>query len=69
MPTEQNVNQMTAEERLSEVADILAAGLLRLRFRTRVAGESFLGDSAIPLEAGRARRPHVADVQQKGDAT
>jgi hypothetical protein len=65
MPTTQDVNQMTAEERLSEVADILATGLLRLRYRTRVAGGSFLGDSTIPLEAGREDSPHVAHLVGK----
>ena len=60
---------LSADDRLSEVADILATGLLRLRFRTRVAGGSFLANSTIELEGGRPRCPHVADVQQKGDAT
>jgi len=66
MPTPPNVNQMPADQRLSEVADILATGLLRLRFRTRVVGEDFLRN---PLEGGRPRRPHVADLKRKGDAT
>lgn len=60
---------MTGDERLSEVSGILATGLLRLRFRTRVAGGSFLGESTFGLEVGRPGCPHVADLQQKGDAT
>ena len=63
MPNQANVNQMTAEDRLSEVADILARGLLRLRFRTRVATESFLGN---PLEVERDNSPHVAHTRKIG---
>lgn len=65
MLTEHDVNRMTADERLSEVADILATGLLRLRFRTRVAGESFLGESTFGLEDERRDCPHVAHVVGK----
>ncbi len=62
MPSEQNMNQTPAEERLSEVAEILAAGLLRLRFRTRVGGGDFLRN---PLELGRRNSPHVAELVGK----
>jgi hypothetical protein len=66
MPTEQNMNQTPAEERLSEVAEILATGLLRLRFRTRVAGEDFLRNN---LESGRNNSPHMVTSLKKGETT
>jgi hypothetical protein len=66
MPSEQNMNQTSAEERLSEVAEILATGLLRLRFRTRVAGKDFLRNN---LEAGRNNSPHMVTSLKKGETT
>ena len=60
---------LSADERLSEVADILAAGLLRLRFRTRVASEDFLRKPSFGLEMGRARRPHVPHARKKKGVT
>ena len=66
MPSEQNMNQTSAEERLSEVAEILATGLLRLRFRTRVAGEDFLRNN---LESGRNNSPHMVTSLKKGETT
>jgi hypothetical protein len=60
-----NVGLMSADERLAEVADILATGLLRLRFRTRVTGDKFLGNSTFGLEVGRRVSPHVDNVLGK----
>lgn len=56
---------MTSDERLDELSDILATGLLRLRFRTRVAEGSFLGNSTLGLEVGREVSPHVAHLVGK----
>ena len=60
---------LTADQRLSEVAAILATGLLRLRFRTRVAGEEFLGKPPFCLEVGQPRRPHVPHARKKKGVT
>jgi hypothetical protein len=66
MPTEPNMNQTPAEERLSEVAEILATGLLRLRFRTRVAGGNSVRNN---LESGRNNSPHMVTSLKKGETT
>ena len=69
MPTEQNMNQTPAEERLSEVAEILATGLLRLRFRTRVAGGNSVRNPTINLESWRNNSPHMVTSHKKGETT
>jgi hypothetical protein len=52
-------DRMTADERLDEVAGILAAGLLRMR---RQVGEKrrFAGRNC--LEVSRRKRPHGAEL-------
>ena len=52
-------NLMTASERLTEIGEILAAGLLRLRAREREAGDHgdvSLDFPAIPSVHARKRR-------------
>src|SRR5205085_7101410 len=55
-----NANQMSASERLDEIGDLLAAGLIRLRARQSSTlsapdGDSFLDFS--PPKSGRGRKP------------
>ena len=52
-------DRMSADERLDEVAGILATGLLRMR---RQGGEKRRFSGRNCLEAGRRRRPHGAEL-------
>jgi hypothetical protein len=59
-PNALDPNLMTAAERLTEVGEILAAGLLRLRAREREAGnrrELSLDFPATRRVHGRKRKP------------
>jgi hypothetical protein len=52
---------MTAAERLAEIGEILAAGLLRLRAREQeIAGRA--------LQPAKARRPHNRSRRKRGVA-
>ena len=44
-----NPNQLTAAERLDEIADFLAAGLMRLRVRQSSALSPDCGESSLDL--------------------
>jgi hypothetical protein len=55
-------NRMTAAERLAEIGEILAAGLLRLRAREQ---ETTAGR---PPEPTKARRPHNRSRRKRGAA-
>ena len=52
--------QLTAVERISEVAEILARGLIRLRARKSSPLSADRGDSFLDFPA--AQRGHVADT-------
>ena len=59
-PNPLSPDRMTAAERLAEIAEILVAGLIRLRARQSSslfspAGDSFLDFS--PAKSGRGRKP------------
>jgi hypothetical protein len=59
-------NQMTAEERLSEIAEILGQGVIRLRVRQSSALSAQLGESSVDFTAHQSshaetlRRRHRA---------
>ena len=55
-------NRMTAAERLAEIGEILAAGLLRLRARERETA------AGRPPEPTKARRPHNPSRRKRGAA-
>ena len=47
-------DRMTSEERLREVGEILAAGLLRLRARQREAQAAETGELSLDFTAGQS---------------
>ena len=55
-------NLMTAAERLAEVGEILAAGLLRLRAREQEIS------AGRPPQPAKARRPHDRSRRKRGAA-
>ena len=55
-------NLMTAAERLAEIGEILAAGLLRLRARERETA------AGRPPRPAKARRPHDRSLRKRGAA-
>ncbi|MBF0626569.1 MAG: hypothetical protein HQL82_17415 [Magnetococcales bacterium] len=61
MPPARNIDQLTAEERLDEVAAILAAGVRRLAEKRK--------KEKIPLDKSPATRPYVRKTNRKGEGT
>ncbi|NQU45353.1 hypothetical protein HQ520_18895 [bacterium] len=57
--------RMTADERLDEVADILAAGFLRLRKHESANNSSDFGD--FPLDFPAPQSAHGSDPRQGGE--
>ena len=55
-PNALDPNLMTPAERLREVGEILAAGLLRLRARTQIGGPSPAKVENAAAAAGRGRK-------------
>jgi hypothetical protein len=55
---------MTPAERLDEIADILAAGLMRLRARKSSALSDDYGESSLDFSADR--RGHARPREQQG---
>ena len=59
-PNPLSTDRMSAPERLAEVAQILAAGLMRLRAGQSSSLSAPAGDSFLdfpPLKSGRGRKP------------
>lgn len=52
-------NQMIAAARLEEIAEILAAGLTRLRFRQSSALPAVAGESSLDCAAAQSRPANV----------
>jgi hypothetical protein len=61
-----SANRMTAAERLDEIADLLAAGLMRLRARKSSALSRDRGDSSLDFSPDQ--RGHVSVRDSVGDA-
>ncbi|MFO1097106.1 MAG: hypothetical protein U1E81_02240 [Xanthobacteraceae bacterium] len=59
--------RMTAAERLDEIADILAAGLIRLRARKSSSLSSDLRESSLDFSPDQ--RGHVSVQNSVGDAS
>jgi len=64
--------RMTSEERLAEIASILARGLLRLHMRGALPAEKLSDSGRNKLDSGRETSPHVSVVNaqhlsEKGD--
>jgi hypothetical protein len=57
--------RMAADERLDEVADILAAGFLRLRCHESTNNSSDFGD--FPLDFSGHQSAHGPDPRQNGE--
>jgi hypothetical protein len=58
-------DRMTADERLDEVADILAAGLFRLRSHESANNSNDFGD--FPLDFSAHQSVHGPDPKQGGE--
>jgi hypothetical protein len=54
LPNALDPNLMTAAERLAEIGEILAAGLIRLRARRRDAEARRSGDSSFDFSADQS---------------
>jgi hypothetical protein len=59
-------NRMSAAERLDEIADILAAGLIRLRARKSSGLSAHRGESSLDFSPDQ--RGHVSAQDSVGDA-
>ncbi len=53
------VDQLTAAERLDEIAEILAVGLMRLRARQSTRKSADLGDSSLDCPADQSGHANV----------
>jgi len=72
MYTSIDPGRMTPEERLAEVASILARGILRLHMRGALPAEKLSDSGRNKLDSGRETSPDVSvvnaqDLSQKGD--
>jgi len=54
--------RMTPEDRLAEIASILARGLLRLHTREALPAEKLSDSGRNELDSGRETSPHVSVV-------
>jgi hypothetical protein len=66
IPNPLSPDRMTASERLDEIAEILARGLIRLRARQSRQISADLGESFVDFPA--PQRGHVAPKANVGDA-
>lgn len=58
-------NQMSAEERLSEIAEILAQGLIRLRARQSSQVSSNHGESSLACSANQSGHAETLERRQR----
>ena len=61
-------NRMTADERLREVGEILAAGLIRLRTRQREAQAADTGELSLDFTAGQSVHGRTSRGRRKSHA-
>ena len=59
-------SKMTPEERMAEVAAILARGVLRLNTRSATGGEKPAESGRKPLDSGGKMSPGVSVVNAQG---
>jgi len=67
-PTPHDPAEMSPDERLAEVAAILAQGVLRAHGRAAAAPEESAESCQKPLDSGRARAPYVSAVSTGREA-
>ena len=60
--------RMSPEERLAEVAAILARGVLRLHTRAATGGEKSVDSGQKTLDSGRETSSHVSAVSTRRQA-
>lgn len=67
VPNVLSPDQMTAVERLDEVARILATGILRIRQPPQGQGKSLKRNGEIPLDFTAPQRGHVSTKRRRGE--
>ena len=65
MPNALDPNRMTAAERIAEIGEILAAGILRLKARQAARRPGDRGDLSLAFPANRSRHGRKRRVREK----